>query len=266
MKTTTVAVLGFLVATTGNAFASSTQWFEAQGGRVRLVTTGEPDAEGRLKGMLDIHLDKGWKTYWRDPGEAGVPPQLDTSTSTNVTAAELNFPAPQRHDDGYSVWAGYNSSVALPIIFHVGAPGKPVLINADIFLGICETICIPIHTKLSLDPASAPSDAADAASVAAAFDALPMAARPDFSVSIVSQDDKAIVFEAKSPGDTAKAEFFLAGGEGYSFTTPKLEQKDGKTLFSVEVLDRPTAKPADSGLHYTLVTDKGAVSGLLPYL
>ena len=43
-------------------------------------------------GVLDIDLKPGWKTYWRDPGDAGVPPQLDVSASTNVAGAELRFP------------------------------------------------------------------------------------------------------------------------------------------------------------------------------
>jgi DsbC/DsbD-like thiol-disulfide interchange protein len=267
MKSIAVVSLGMITAALlgGNASASSTQWFEAQGGRVRLVTTGTPDAQGRLEGILDIHLDPGWKTYWRDPGDAGVPPQLDVSTSTNITGAEVSFPAPQRHDDGYSTWAGYDHSVALPVVFHVGEPNKPAMIEADIFLGICETICIPVHTKLSLDPASAPDDDADAASVAAAFAALPMAARPDFGVKLVKEDDKSVVVEATSPADTSKAEFFLAGGEGYSFAAPRREEKEGKTLFSIDVLDHPATKPADGGMHYTLVTDGGAVSGILPY-
>lgn len=263
----TAAALGLLAAAAWNgpAFSSSTNWFEAQGGRVRLVTTGTADAQGRLEGILDIHLDPGWKTYWRDPGEAGVPPSLDVSASTNVTDAVLGFPAPQRHDDGYSVWAGYDRSVALPITFHVASSGKPAMIDADIFLGICETICIPVHAKLSLDPASDPDNAADAASVSAALDALPRAERPDFGVRIVSQDDKTLVVEADVPGSAASAEFFLAGSEGYSFATPKRQEKDGKTLFSVEVLDRPATKPAAGGLHYTLVAGGEAVRGILPY-
>jgi DsbC/DsbD-like thiol-disulfide interchange protein len=74
------------------ALASSTDWFETQGGRIRLVTAGTPDAQGRIKGVLDIALDPGWKTYWRDPGDAGVPPQLDVSGSTNIAEAKLSFP------------------------------------------------------------------------------------------------------------------------------------------------------------------------------
>ena len=74
---------------------------DARAARVRLVTSRQrrtPTAG--CNGTLDIDLKPGWKTYWRDPGDAGVPPLLDVSASTNIAAAEFDFPAPKRHDDG----------------------------------------------------------------------------------------------------------------------------------------------------------------------
>ena len=267
MKHATVAAFALVAAGSWSvpAHSSSTDWFEAQGGRIRLVTTGMPDAQGRLKGILDIHLDTGWKTYWRDPGDAGVPPSLNLTGSTNVSGAEVSFPAPQRHDDGYSLWAGYDRSLALPITFHIASPDKPAVISADVFLGICEAICIPVHANFTLDPASAPDDPADATSVARAIQALPMAARSDFGATIVGQDDKTLLVAAALPFGASSAELFLAGDDGYVFAAPKRNEKNGKTVFSVEVLDRPALNPAAGGLHYTLVTDRGAVSGILPY-
>ncbi|WP_019169809.1 protein-disulfide reductase DsbD domain-containing protein [Pseudaminobacter salicylatoxidans] len=267
MKTLSASTLACLVIfNAGHALAASSKWVEAQGGKVRLVTTGKPDAQGRLEGILDIHLDEGWKTYWRDPGDAGVPPSLEVSASTNVTSAQLRFPAPQRHDDGYAIWAGYNHSVALPVIFHVAKPDEPAKISADVFLGICESICIPVSAKLTLDPAENADDSADAAAVTTATRALPLPASPDFDVALVSDDTKTALLDAKLPSGASSADLFIAGGDGYVFATPRKIEKDGKTQFSVEILDRPAAKPVGGGLHYTLVTDKGAVSGMLPYL
>ncbi len=268
MKSSTVAAIGLFAMATGAmpALASSTDWFETQGGRVRLVTSGKPDAAGRLQGILDIDLDPGWKTYWRDPGDAGVPPQLDISASTNISSAVFDFPAPQHHDDGYSKWAGYDQSVALPVTFQLKAANKPAMIDAHVFLGICETICIPVSTKLSLDPASDPDNADDAALVSAALEALPAAEQPDFGVKIVGKDEKTLLVEAVFPGNPTSADFFIAGDSGYSFAAPKRVEKGGKTLFSVEILNRPAQVPAEGGLHYTLVSDAGSVSGVLPYM
>jgi DsbC/DsbD-like thiol-disulfide interchange protein len=252
-------------ALSGPALASSSDWFETDGGRVRLITSGAPDAEGKLRGILDIALKPGWKTYWRDPGDAGVPPSLDLTASTNISGAELDFPAPQLHDEGDFKWAGYDYPVALQVTFTLKAPGEPAIIEADIFLGICETICIPVKGALRLDPANDPDNPDDAAAVAAAEAALPGPAGPDFGVKVVSEPGaKTVVLEAVFPGDPQSAELFVAGDEGYAFTVPRRMAKDGKTLFSTEV-ELPARLGTGPGLHYTLVTDAGAVSGLLPY-
>ena len=246
------------------ATAASSDWFETEGGRVRLVTTGKPAADGQLRGILDIQLKPGWKTYWRDPGDAGVPPQIDLSASTNVAGAELAFPAPQRHDDGYAKWAGYDYPVALPVTFTIKVPDGPAIIDADVFLGVCETICIPVKTKMVFDPGRDPDNVDDAESVARAFAALPAPARPDFGVKLLSHDAAALVVEADFPGD-GSAELFLAGSDGYVFGVPVKASGGDRTQFSVELLDVPASPPAGDGLHYTLVTDAGSVSGLLPY-
>jgi len=250
---------------TGEASASSSQWFETEGARVRLVTTGTAGPDGVLKGILDIELEPGWKTYWRDPGDAGVPPTVDVSRSPNIAATTIEFPAPERHEEGGFQWAGYDHPVALPIDFQVSPAGEPALISADIFLGICETICIPVQASLTVDPASDPDNAEDAAQVAAAFAALPGPARPDFGVKVVSGKGAAtVLIEATFLGDPGSAELFVAAEEGYVLGEPVRSRRDGRTMFSIaaELPDEPRTGP---GLHYTLSTDVGSVSGILPY-
>ena len=248
-----------------SAHAASSDWFETDGARIRFVTTGMPAADGTLKGMLDIELKPGWKTYWRDPGDAGVPPALDVSANPNFTSAKLEFPAPQRHDEGDFQWAGYDYPVALPVIFTLKDPGGPATIDASVFLGVCETICVPVQTKLALDPASDPDNPEDAAAVAAAFANIPPSATPEFGAKATGKRDGAkVVLEAVFPGRPDSAELYLAGEDGYMFATPVRGQVDGKTYFSIEVT-RPDEAPEGPGIHYTLVTDAGAVSGLLPY-
>ncbi|MFU0506452.1 protein-disulfide reductase DsbD domain-containing protein [Pseudaminobacter sp. NGMCC 1.201702] len=263
---TIVSCLASLICVTGPAFAASTDWVETEGGRLRLVTAGAPDEQGRLIGALDIELKPGWKTYWRDPGDAGVPPTIEITASTNIARADFEFPAPQRQDDGYSKWAGYAQPIALPVTFQLASPQEPALIKAEIFLGICQSICIPVSARLTLDPANDPTSAEDAELVSAAVKALPEAARADFGAVLVEKGEDRLMVEAKFTGDPNSADFFIAGIDGYSFATPERLSKDGKTLFSVEILNRPTDVPAGDGIPYTLVTPAGAVSGTLPYM
>ncbi|MDQ2634195.1 MAG: hypothetical protein M3Y78_10720 [Pseudomonadota bacterium] len=247
------------------AHAASSDWFETEGARIRLVTTGKPDAEGKLRGVLDIELRPGWKTYWRDPGDSGVPPTLDISANPNIASAVFDFPAPQRHDEGDFKWAGYDYSLALPVTFTLKDPAGSATIDADVFLGVCETICIPVQAQLTVDPASDASDPQDRAAVAAALSEIPPAANPEFEITEVDQaGDGKVVLEATFPGNPESAELFIAGEEGYVFSTPVRKQRDGKTFFAVEVT-RPDEAANGAGLHYTLVTDAGAVNGLLPY-
>ncbi|HEY6633177.1 MAG TPA: protein-disulfide reductase DsbD domain-containing protein [Rhizobiaceae bacterium] len=253
------------LATSGSACASSSDWFEVEGARMRLVTSGRPDAQGRLEGILDIELKPGWKTYWRDPGDAGVPPTVDVSANHHIAGVALAFPAPQRHDEGDFKWAGYDYPLGLPVTFSLKDPAGPATIDADVFIGVCETICVPVQAKLALDTASDPDNPDDAAAVSAAFAAIPPAATREFGVTLAKQaGDAHVVLEAAFPGDPETAELFIAGEDGYVFSTPVREERDGKTFFSVE-MTRPDEAPKGAGLHYTLVTDKGAVNGVLPY-
>jgi DsbC/DsbD-like thiol-disulfide interchange protein len=260
-----VMAMVLAVAACSGARASSSGWYEMQGARVRLVTTGRVDAAGQLKGALDIQLNRGWKTYWRDPGDAGVPPTIDVSANGNIAKAEFDFPAPQRHDDGDYQWAGYDHPVALPVSFTFDGGTGPATISADIFLGVCETICVPVQATFTVDTSGDPENVEDKAVVAAAFDGLPEAATPDFGVTPAGQSDGGILLNATFPGDPTTAELFIAGEHGYVFGTPVRETRDGKTAFSVDVT-RPDDTPSGPGLRYTLVTEAGAVSGLLPYL
>ena len=267
MQSLKILLLGAVIGlgTSFPASASSSAWYDSEGGRVRLVTSGKPDEAGRIHGALDIALKPGWKTYWRDPGDAGVPPQLDISASTNVADGALSFPAPQRHDDGYGKWAGYDYPVSLPVTFTLAAPKERAVIDADIFLGICETICIPVQTRLTVDPGTDPDNAADAALVKAALAALPAPARPDFGINVLPGDHETLVVEASFPGSPEAADFFIAGERDYMFGAPVRGEKDGKLVFTIPILDRPSTTPTDGGLHYTLTSAAGAVEGVLPF-
>ncbi|MGE0284333.1 MAG: protein-disulfide reductase DsbD domain-containing protein, partial [Rhizobiaceae bacterium] len=209
---------------------------------MRLVTTGGPDADGHLKGVLQIDLKPGWKTYWRDPGASGVPPSVDVSANPLVASAVIDFPAPKHHFDGTSTWAGYDQPVDLPVTFTMRASGKAGVIDASVFLGICETICVPVQAKLKVDTAVGGDDSADAATVAAAWAALPQAATNDFGAKTVASDDKSVTLEVTAP-NADKAELFLAGSDGYMFSLAKPVTGVGKPIWKADIITRPKEKP-----------------------
>lgn len=244
------------------AEAASSAWQTGEGASVRLLTAGGAQPDGTLRGVLDIALEPGWKTYWRDPGAAGVPPSIDVSRGVNVASAALQFPAPQRHDEGYGAWAGYDGPVALPVVFKLTEPGKPATLEAEVFLGICKDVCIPFPAHLELDPDSG-DDPEDVAAVDAAFAGLPKPAGERFEVVPLALDGGTLVLEAHLPAATPDAPvLFIAGENGYAFGVPEAEAAGTSTWrFAVEVLDKPAEKPSGTAIFYTLAGGAGAVSG-----
>ena len=241
------------------ARASSSQWAEVQGGAVRLVTAGAPGADGIVRGALQIDLKPGWKTYWRDPGDTGVPPKISV---TGASLASVAYPMPRRFDEAGTVWNGYEAPVSFAVSLKV-AGGDTKEIGAEIFLGICQSICIPLQAHLKLDPAADPQNPEDAAIVTQAFADIPSPARSGFRVSDATrQGTEALQVKAELPKPDGKAELFLAAPEGYSFGPPKrLDDTDGKATFSVPVYDRPDGAAKGAEAAYTLVQDGSAVAG-----
>jgi DsbC/DsbD-like thiol-disulfide interchange protein len=137
----------------------ATAWTSVPNGRIRLIAGGAaPD--GTRYAALELQLAPGWKTYWRNPGEAGIPPSFDWSKSTNTDAKsiEVLYPAPKRIADGGGELIGYTSSVTFPLRLKATDSAKPIALQGDIALGICRDVCIPVETTLTLDvPASKPS-------------------------------------------------------------------------------------------------------------
>ncbi len=225
------------------AAASSTAWHDTAGGRLRLVTTGTA-AGGTLRGALQIELAPGWKTYWRDPGDAGVPPTIDVSGSDNIAGLEIAFPAPQRFRDADTVWAGYERPVTLALSFAVPTPDRSSRISADVFLGICKSICIPVQESFALDPAEDADNAGDKAVVEQAFAALPAPATSGFGVTPAESGPDAIKVAAHLPAGVAADEFFLAAADGYYFAAPQANVAGGVTYFYGAGAAAPRLAPA----------------------
>lgn len=148
LSLSSLALLGSL-AVSSMAHALSGPWLELPNAKARLVVTGDP-MSGHLQAGLEIELEKDWKTYWRFPGDSGIPPTLDWSGASNVESASLRFPAPQRFKDEYGQSVGYKHTVIFPIDIKLSRIGRPTQLEIDAILGICREVCIPVTERFSL--------------------------------------------------------------------------------------------------------------------
>lgn len=146
-------------------------WNGDQQSSLRLIA-GSPIRDGGsevLRAGIEIRLQPGWKTYWRYPGDSGVPPRFDFTKSDNVARADVLWPVPQRFSDGaggYSI--GYTDTVILPLRIVPRDPAKPVTLRLTLDYAICEKLCVPVdgkaelkaaRSRTSFDPALAASEA-----------------------------------------------------------------------------------------------------------
>lgn len=106
-------------------------------------------ADGNHVAGVDIKLAPGWKTYWRSPGDAGIPPQIDFSGSKNLKSASIEFPVPVPFDINGMRSIGYKQDVILPLVLTPLDPQKPIELEAEVVLGVCNQICVPVDVRFS---------------------------------------------------------------------------------------------------------------------
>lgn len=108
----------------------------------------QTDNGGHMAG-LQLSLAPGWKTYWRSPGEAGIPPLFNWSGSENVRSVLVHWPRPVVFLTNGLQSIGYHDGVTLPLEVTAIDPAKPVILRAHVELGICRDICLPATIELS---------------------------------------------------------------------------------------------------------------------
>ncbi len=117
---------------------------------------------------LRLTLAPGWKTYWRAPGDAGIPPAFNWQGSQNIDRAELHWPVPEVFHLNGMQSIGYTGQVVIPIELTPTIPGQPARIAGEIEIGVCEEICVPVY--LSFDAVLPDQTRRDVAIAAALVD------------------------------------------------------------------------------------------------
>lgn len=140
--------------------ADASAWSQDTKSAVRLIAGANDmtSAKGApLRAGIEIKMDRGWHTYWRYPGDSGVPPRFSFAGSDNIKAAMVRFPAPVLFSDGGGQSIGYSDSVILPVTIVPNDPARPVIARLKIEYAVCEKLCVPAEGKAELPIGGAPS-------------------------------------------------------------------------------------------------------------
>jgi DsbC/DsbD-like thiol-disulfide interchange protein len=213
-----------------------------------------------LLGGIAIQLQPGWKTYWRTPGDSGVPPRFDFSKSENVEAVKVMWPAPKQFDDGAGGTSlGYKHQVVLPLRIVAKNADKPLKLRAEISYAVCEKICIPVETSAELAFTSVASTEDQALS--AALDTVPKPANvgdPNpITIRDVKREGKSRVLVDVVAPEAKDVSLFVEGPTpDWALPVPKPVEHSppGVKRFSLELDGLPPgAHPEGAALKLTLV-------------
>ncbi|MEM5580934.1 MULTISPECIES: protein-disulfide reductase DsbD domain-containing protein [unclassified Roseibium] len=267
MKHLYVAFALLLALVPGRVHAAMTGWTEVHGGAVRLIASG-PMQDGQYLTGLEFLLEPGWHTYWRYPGEAGIPPQITTEASSNVKELDVLYPVPERYSDGFSQSIVYHDGIVLPVRVVPEDPERPVSLHVEVFFGICKDICVPGDAALSLDLSpQAATDALAGRLIQRDLERVPSGAAPDdLRISSVSLDEAGdmLVIEART-GDASDPDLFAEAPAGSFIALPQpVSRSADKTVWTLSTKGLATNGADDNTLRLVLTAGGKAIEHLEP--
>jgi len=229
--------------------------------QLRLIAGTNTPTQPTLRAGIDIQLAPGWKTYWRYPGDSGVPPHFDFAGSTNVKNVDVMWPAPTRFSDGSGNSIGYHDRLILPLRVTAQDPAKPVRLHLKIGYAICEKLCVPAEgeAKLTLTQVASALDPTLKAAEARVPKPEKLGADAPLAVRAIHREDKPghplVVVDVAAPAD-ARVDLFVEGPTpdwALPLPEPRPSTTAGLRSFAFE-LDGlpPDTKPDGALLTFTL--------------
>lgn len=235
-----VSILRFallcLTILSGSVQAIITPWITSPGqpdAKVRLLLSGETNpVNNTVVAALQIQLDSPWKTYWRSPGEAGIPPvirwQNDTqSINNNLLDSSWLWPIPERFELLGLNTLGYQGNVVFPLFLQVRDIDSPVEVNGFLRLSSCTTVCLlnDYPLNLTFTPSDLKPDAEATYLIDKALSRVP-AMMPDTGIDITSVDwnpkNNQVVVNIQSDNKWVSPDVILDGLDDISFGLPDI--------------------------------------------
>lgn len=245
--------------------ASTSQVVSSDAVEARLVVVqdGVPEDAETLSAALHLKLAPGWKTYWRSPGEVGIPPSIDWAGSLNVSDVTFYWPAPKRFRAFGIENFGYEKEVAFPLRILLAEPGAPVALRARVSLLVCSTVCVPETFDLALTLGPGDDVDAEAADLLATFTRrIPdngANTRMALETAAFSQNQSSLTIAARADEPFQNPDIFPEMGRKASFGAPDIQLADGGRLLWAQLPILATPEDA-AALTITLVDGERAAT------
>lgn len=261
------AIVGTALCSSGFAASKGqSSWSQQIKSKVRLVSgTLDRDGASVVYAGVQLRMESGWKTYWRNPGDSGVPPIFDWSGSTNLKSAEVFYPMPHRFADANGTAIGYDDEVVFPVRITPERAGEPVTLSLSFEYGLCKDLCIPnaveLHAVLPSGLGKGDARLIEGANTRvpklAGAQTLPRLAKVTATLRSSTPE---LHVEASFPEDATGTDLFVAS-PGVLIPVPKAldPPHDGKQRFVIAfATSEEAAAIKGKPLTFTLVSNEGA--------
>ena len=206
---------------------------------------GWQTSNGSRMSALRLDLAPHWKTYWRSPGDTGIPPEFDWSGSENLADVRLHWPVPEVFHLNGMRSIGYVGELVLPIEIVPKDPSQPVKLKARIDLGVCNEICMPATVTLSATLSGAGTK--DAA-IAAALSSQPLTSQQAGLAAIAcevepTEDGLRVTAHIDMPDRGGPETVVFEPGRPGIWTTEAESHRSGNRLVAVSELGASSGQP-----------------------
>ena len=251
------------------ADAGASAWDGDARSAARVIAGARSAGQGApLRAGIEIRLKPGWHTYWRYPGDAGVPPRFDFAGSQNLKAVEVRWPAPRRLSEAGLETIGYDRDLILPLQVTPQNPAQPVVLRVKLEYAVCEQLCVLAEAKGELALAGGP--ASQEAALAAAEARVPRAAALGegraLAISLVRREDASprprVLVDVEAPAGAAVDLFAEGPTPQWSLPVPVAVEgaPAGLKRFAFELDGAPPGSKYEGALlNLTAVTDGDAI-------
>ena len=263
-----LAIVAMAAGLSSAGAEDASPWAADAYSQVRLIAGTNEPRRPTLRAGLDIKLAPGWKTYWRYPGDSGVPPQFDFSASANVKSVQVLWPAPERMADGGGQSIGYHDRVIMPLRVVLKDPNQPAQLDLKLSYAVCEKLCVPAEAtaQLSLRPAVSALDASLAAAEARVPRPAKIGGTAPVAVRAVRREDASprprVIVDVAAPAGVP-VDLFVEGPTpqwALPLPEPKGSPAPGSRRFTFELDGLPAgAQPKGAELTFTLVAGSEAI-------